>query len=266
MVRKEVGDVEELKFDGGASDVCDSGASEMSEVPAEIGSGSVGADEIAASCGDEALGEDLPAGMFAAGDTLAVGSDPDPSGIEGVLARKRREREAAIERLASEGRDRGSTVDRSFWAMVYDFEQAPTTTNRKQLAEIGIDVPASEALADDEVSAKLGHIIDGLARLHIYLLNTNHLTDRQLYERLEKEVLEEEVRDVAAAEGVQEWVDLALMEETDVYERYYEGTSGPREAIAMPSARDARLPRPPEPESARPRSRESRPASEEGGA
>jgi hypothetical protein len=173
----------------------------------------------------------------------ARGGDSGHADSEQLLARKRRERDEAIDRLAASGLERGSTVDRSFWAMVYDFEHAPTTTNLKQLNEIGVQVPPSGSLADDELVIQLWEVIRGLGRLHVYLTNTNHLTDRQLYERLESEVLVEEIRDVAAADGVQEWIDMATMEETETFDKYY-NDFGPNRAIP-PSNRDDRLPRPP---------------------
>jgi hypothetical protein len=170
------------------------------------------------------------------------GSEVD-AGVEQYLDRRRKERDQAIDRLQAEGAQRGSTVDRSFWAMVYDFEHAPSTSNRKQLKAIGVEVPPDSELADDELGAKLQEIFEGLARLHVYLLNTNHLSDRDLYERLDTQILDEGVRDVVATEGVQEWVDLGMMEDQEVFDAYY-NDFGPNRA-KPPSDRDSRLPRPP---------------------
>ena len=159
---------------------------------------------------------------------------PDQAAI--ALASKRAAREAAIDKLMAEGQERGSTVDRTFWAMVYDFERAPSTTNRKQLTEIGVAVPQPAdipALSDGEVASSLRAVLDGLAQLHIYLLNTDHLDDRELLTRLCAEVFEEEVREVVGTD-VQEWIDLALMEEGDPESR-------PKKAD-----RDATIPRPSE--------------------
>lgn len=172
----------------------------------------------------------------------AGGTEGEPHVLQDVLQRKRDDRAKAIDRLEQRGRERGNIADRTFWAMVYDFEHAPTTTNRRQLAEIGIDVPAPESLADDELSIQLWVIIRGLASLHIYLSSTRHLTDRQLYERLAREVLDEEVRDIVAADNVHEWIDLASMESSEVFETYYESW-GP-DAAPPASDRDDFLPKP----------------------
>ncbi|MFO0826957.1 MAG: hypothetical protein U0572_02320 [Phycisphaerales bacterium] len=141
--------------------------------------------------------------------------------FEEVMAGKRRTRDAAIERLRDEAKAKGQLADRAFWSMVYDFEMAPVTTNRKQLGEIGVEVPASASLADDEVSLKLRELIDALARLHVYLLHTNHLSDRQLYERLEREILDEEVRDLPADGVAREFIDLCIPETEEEWELYY---------------------------------------------
>ena len=161
--------------------------------------------------------------------TAAEAVSPDA-----VLAAKRKAREDAITALATEGRERGSTCDRSFWAMVYDFERAPSTTNRRQLAQLGIVAPTAaevDTLTDDEVADRLRGVVDGLARLGIYLLNTDHLDDRQLLGRLAADILDEEVREVIGTD-VQEWIDLAMQADIE------------SETAAKRSDRDASLPRP----------------------
>lgn len=179
--------------------------------------------------------------------------------FEDVLEDKRRTRDAAIERLREEAKSRGQMADRAFWSMIYDFEMAPMTTNRRQLSEIGVEVTASEELADDELTIKLREIVDALGRLSIYLLHTDHLSDRQLYQRLERDILDEEVRDLPADGVAREFIDLC-MPETDedwaTYREMYEfrqevGDRAVSTADASPSARcqppfdrDRTLPRP----------------------
>jgi hypothetical protein len=130
--------------------------------------------------------------------------------FEQTQERKRRDRDEAIERLRDEATKRGQLGDKAFWAMVYDFEHAPVTTNRKQLAEIGIELPPGKELADDELVLKLQEVIEGLATLRIYLVHTDHLSDRQLYDCLEQSVLDEEVRDLPALDSAQEFIDLSI--------------------------------------------------------
>lgn len=167
------------------------------------------------------------------------------SGFESVMEAKRTTREAAIARLLAEARDRGQNADRSFWAMVYDFELAPMTTNRKQLAELGVEVVASASLADDELSVKLREIVDMLGRLNVYLLHTNHLSDRELYEKLAEDILDEEVRDLPPDGHAREFIDLCIAETEEEWERFERHYGGGEGSVTPPFDRDATLPRPP---------------------
>lgn len=176
------------------------------------------------------------------GDRAQTSAD-GVSKAEAYLAQRRRERNEAIDRLVEEAKGRSQCSERSFWAMIYDFECAPRTTNRAQLAAIGVEVPSGRELADDEVATHLWTVIAALSRLGVYLLNTNHLTDRQLYERLEGDIIDEDVADVVGNDGTQEWIDLCTLEEQEIFDRYYGGS--PELLEKAPSDRDERLPRPP---------------------
>ena len=50
------------------------------------------------------------------------------------------------------------------------------------LAEDGISLPPAAELDDEAVTQKLWQAIDGLAERKIYLMSTNHLSDRELYQ------------------------------------------------------------------------------------
>jgi len=118
---------------------------------------------------------------------------------------------------------------------------APLTTNLEQLRNLGVHVPAADDLDDAQLGERLWAVIHGLARLQIYLLDTEHLDDRALYERLEQQVLREEVREVPPEPGVREYIDLgggAEAVEDEVPE--------PADEEFRPGrGRDDRLPRPP---------------------
>ena len=159
--------------------------------------------------------------------------------FEAVMNAKKEAREKAIEKLRDEAKGRGQMADRAFWSMIYDFEMAPMTTNRKQLDEIGITVTKSCDLSDKDLPGALKAIIDGLGSLSIYLLHTAHLSDRELYVQLEKDILDEEVRDLPADGVAREFIDLCMPDSDETWERYgklFEGK--PR------FGRDASLPRP----------------------
>ncbi|MFZ9692421.1 MAG: hypothetical protein ACO3EP_10300 [Phycisphaerales bacterium] len=158
--------------------------------------------------------------------------DATTKGFEARREAKRRIRVEAIDRLQDEAKRAGGITDRLYWTMVYDFELAPLTTNLAQLRDMGIDVPPAESLDESALSAKLWAVIEGLSRLQVYLISTDHLTDRELYQRLESRVLREEIREVPPEPGVREYIDLG---------------SGEESGEASSSRRDAKLPRPVDP-------------------
>lgn len=190
---------------------------------------------------------DLVPDLAKAGMPRPCGNDGEASAsgpAESPLARKRRDRDEAIDRLMTEAKGRGQTADRAFWSMVYDFELAPMSTNRKQLKELGMEVPPSASLTDDALTVQLQAVIGMLAEMNIYLLHTDHLSDRELYERLERDILDEEVRDLPPDGNAREFIDLCISgsgDDQEVFERYYCG--GPS-ALKPPYDRDSGLPRP----------------------
>jgi len=124
---------------------------------------------------------------------------------------KRVQRRQAIDRLQDEARRAGGVTDRLYWTMVYDFEMAPLTTNLQQLRELGIEMPPEPGIEDEELKRRLWEVIEGLARLQVYLISTDHLSDRELYRHLEQRVLREEIREVPLEPGVREYIDLSTM-------------------------------------------------------
>src|ERR1700756_1174143 len=79
-----------------------------------------------------------------------------------------------------------------FLRHVMDYEDAPSTTHFRQLEEAGVDLPAPEQMGDRQLASTLRNVIAVLARLGVYLSNTDHLSDRELYASLWAEGLHEE--------------------------------------------------------------------------
>lgn len=140
------------------------------------------------------------------------------------------ERERRIDRLVEGSIRSGGTSDRTYWTMVHDFELAPKTTNRAQLASLGIRVPPSESLVDEQLPGKIKEVAEGLAFLNVFLMHTDHLGDRAFYEKL-CAVLDEQVAELPSDPSVREYVDFRKDEQS------------PAPAV---SDRDSMLPRPQE--------------------
>ena len=123
-------------------------------------------------------------------------SDEDDVEREKRIAElKRQAQELAGGKMVEGGvEDTPPEVAEGFWKHVVDYEKAPWTTNFKQLEEAGIQLPAPETLNDEQLTKKLWEVIHGLALLRVFLENTDHLSDRELYTELWSDMLREEVK------------------------------------------------------------------------
>ena len=72
------------------------------------------------------------------------------------------------------------------------FEKAPHSTHFQQLQERGIKLPAPVDLSDAKLHAKLWEVLRELAKMNVFLISTDHLSDRELDAQLWSDVLHED--------------------------------------------------------------------------
>lgn len=83
-------------------------------------------------------------------------------------------------------------MEEEFLRHVLEYETAEQISLLRLLENSGLEVPPPESLDDDALKIKLKEIVDRMASVGSYLLHTNHLSDRDLYDYLYHEALREE--------------------------------------------------------------------------
>lgn len=116
-------------------------------------------------------------------------------------------------------------MEEEFLRHVLEYESAAPISLFTMLANAGFDLPAWDQLGTDrELAVKLKELIERLATFGAYLLHTNHLSDRELYEYLYTDGLREEVVLFPENPSYAYVIDLtgsASDEDNNAYLRYY---------------------------------------------
>jgi hypothetical protein len=83
-------------------------------------------------------------------------------------------------------------MEEEFLRHVLEYETAEPISLFRLLENSGLDIPGPDQLDNTALTVKLNEVIQRMATLGAYLLNTNHLSDRELYEYLYHDGLREE--------------------------------------------------------------------------
>jgi hypothetical protein len=158
----------------------------------------------------------------------------------------RQRREKAVDELVAKARESGGIEDRMYWSIVYDFDHAPMTTNRRQLADRGVEVPAPDSVPDEAVAVELERVIGALARMGIFFLHTDHIDDRTLLKRIATEIIDESVRELPPSDAAVEYVDMlgTSPKDRDTFLAMYATDREREHALSAGIELPERLPRP----------------------
>ena len=105
----------------------------------------------------------------------------------------------------------------------------------QDLKAVGVDVPDPDSLTDEALHSALWATIETLGRMHVYLDQTDHLCDRELYTLLWGELLPEERPALEHSDGSAWHVDIlggCSEEDIALYLKHYadeerDSTGGP---------------------------------------
>ena len=123
-----------------------------------------------------------------------------------------------------EPNDCSSEMEEEFWEHVVDYEEAPWTTHFHQLESAGVSLPPPDSLNDQELTAKLWDVIQKLALLRVFIEQTDHLSDRELYSHLWTDSLREETKDVSLDSNSAYHIQIlgsGSEEDNHLYLKYY---------------------------------------------
>ena len=115
-------------------------------------------------------------------------------------------------------------MEEEFLRHVLEYETAEPISLFTLLENSGIEIPAPDQLDNTALTAKLQEIIQRLASLGAYLLHTNHLSDRELFDYLYHDGLREEAVFFPENPSYAYMIDLTGSgsdEDNLIYLRYY---------------------------------------------
>ncbi len=144
---------------------------------------------------------------------------------ENIEALKRRAEELCGGQMQAGGLDDcPAEMEEDFWKHVVEYEESPWTTQFKQLEDAGVSLPAPDSLNDEALTAKLWEVIQKLALLRVFISQTDHLSDRELYTELWSDILRQETKAMPLGANAAYHIEMLgswSEEDTDLYLKYY---------------------------------------------
>ncbi len=120
--------------------------------------------------------------------------DFDPEQLERIDRLKERAAELAGDEMNFyESEDIPPDVQEEFWKQVLMFEEGERAPLFDRLIKAGVELPEPETLNDKQVHEKVWDVIYALQLMNIFLSQTNHLSDRELYTELWTDILREDM-------------------------------------------------------------------------
>lgn len=117
-----------------------------------------------------------------------------------------------------------ANLEEEFLKQVLEYELSTPITLFQLLENAGFELPLPDSLDERALSKKLQELIERLASLGAYLLNTNHLSDRELYQYLYEDGLWEEATLFPENPSYAYMIDLTgsgSPQDMQVYLKYY---------------------------------------------
>jgi len=128
-------------------------------------------------------------------------------------------------------------VREEFWRRVVEFETADTTDLVTELTQIGIPLPDPAGLDDEALHQALWSVINALGDMNVFLYQTDHLSDRELYTTLYAELLPEEMPPLNPDDGSAWHIGILAggsLEDVTNYLKYYADPAERRVFQKMP--------------------------------
>ena len=120
--------------------------------------------------------------------------------------------------------DMPADMEEEFLRHVLEYETAEPISLFRLLENSGLKLLVPGSLTDDDLTPKLKETIERMSSLGAYLLHTNHLSDRELYEYLYNDGLREEAVLFPENPSYAYMIDLTgsgSEEDNQIYLKYY---------------------------------------------